>query len=63
MVFTENSKNYLIENYSKSESKKNAISRLKNLCKSYSFNLHFLDFDFKEYSLDEVDDIYLLILS
>ena len=40
-----------------------AVNRLKNLCEKYNINLHFLNWDFSDFTITEVDNIYLLILT
>jgi hypothetical protein len=40
-----------------------AINRLKDLCLKYSINLYFLSWDFNDFTAEEVDKIYLLILT
>jgi hypothetical protein len=40
-----------------------AVNRLQNLCQKYNITLHFLNWDFSDCTIDEVDNLYLLILT
>lgn len=40
-----------------------AVNRLKNLCEKYNINLHLINWDFCDCTIDEVDNLYLLILT
>jgi len=47
----------------KSLNKETAINQLFNLVNSTNSNKHLLEWDYKDYSIEEIDNISLLILS
>ena len=63
MILTETIANRLLSYFCNSKNKDNAVERLTNLCKKYNCNLHFLDFDFSEWNIKEIDSTYTLILT
>jgi hypothetical protein len=63
MKLTQNVQEKLQSLFFLSPDKDCAVNRLKAICKKYSINLHFLEFDFKDWNIQQVDETYSLIIS
>jgi len=62
-MLTENLKDYLRKSFEPAFTRDYAVLRLKSLCERYNTNLHIIAWEFKDETIQQIDETYCLIIS